>query len=354
MRLNPMLADEFDPATPGQVDEHPRPQCTPPGRSEDIEEYDPTGFQRELSAGIHLADEVAYKALIDNDKERLAQHRSQLRGPEDSGQGFLATPWLLIHPGRQLTETAIMQPALILYLGLSDPAWAHSGVTCPCGTPLDADTANEHLWQCNKHGTTKDPHNTFLNALDPIVTTLPGSSTITRPKPGCPAPGCIMDMAVTGLTSMPGMQLCVDVTISNPRSADHLPSSHANANAAAEAGHREKLSRYAHLLTQTDLLFPVSIELFGGTHTTVVKQLRKWAEEVAIVAKGRPQLKGKIFQGWRIHLSYWLMRGRVAFFEASKLRCIEPDAHDRRKAAKTGFVGRWCSKRSERTRFGTG
>jgi len=76
--------------------------------------------------------------------------------------------------------------------------------------------------------------------------------------------------------------------------------------------------------------------------------------EKCAVAKGRPQLKGKIFQGWRIHLSYWLMRGRVAFFEASKLRCIEPDAHDRRKAAKTGFVGRWCSKRSERTRFGTG
>ena len=62
---------------------------------------------------------------------------------------------------------------------------------------------------------------------------------------------------------------------------------------------------------------------------------------------------GIIFHGWRIHLSCALMEGRVAFYQASITKSLEPGGgHQQQGVDKQSFVERYSSQRSARTTHG--
>ena len=336
----------------------PHLRSPPADAPADIEEHDPTGFQRLLATAIHKADEATYRVAISTDPARAAQHLSQCpNGPRDSGVGFLATQWLLIHPARQLIPTNTMRSALLLYLGLPDLDAAPPSAACPCGAALSADTAFTHFWSCTQHSTTAVPHNHFGNAFDCIYRQLPGRVAISNLKKDCAVRNNkYADKRVTGIITTVGRRLLQDQTVAHPGVQAHLHvGSSITANVAADAAHQKKLSHYANSLNdQTDILFPVAVEVFGGVHKSVIKQFRHWAADVAS-AKGVPRMAGIIFHGWRIHLSCALMEGRVAFYQASITKSLEPGGgggHQQQGVDKQSFVERYSSQRSARTTHG--
>lgn len=336
------------------------PLSTPPPASADDAKGRARGLQHTLAGPIHEADEQAYRELILPDTHRTAQHLSQ-RQDGDGGKGWLGTPWLQARPRDQPIATPIMRVGIMLFLGLPDLQIGAEDTSCPCSTVLDSAKALTHFSSCNLHHWTKH-HDSVGNALDEIYTSLPGNVLIVNNKTGIPQSGDIMDKVVSGISSLGGRRMLQDQTVPNPHVTTNIGAAIATANATANSAHDTKLARYLpqpgpqrDLFNQKFEFFPISMEMWGGTHDTVVKRLGGFAQDAAKAKGLGPKAAAGILQIWRRHLSVALMMARVEFYLASLERCIEPGAKARRDRFQGSYVGDYVRLPSARVpRWGTG
>lgn len=256
------------------------------------------------------------------DKAGAAQHLSEC--------GWLGPPWLSALP-RGSTEMGQHTYLTAMSIFLELPIAAFEGRTCLCGEQLTAATGAQHVPLCRFFYKTT-PHNTFGDAYDNVLRSLPGQVRIVGEGGQAPALGTVQearlvggvqqlvdvsvfpDRLVTGIRSdPPAMRRVLDFTMLNARAKKYAFRGRAATEPlyAAKQGHRGKLRHYGRpgLLAPGDVVQPVAVEAHGGLHDDARQQLQQWARVVAGPNDG--EQGAGILAVWRMELSMGLLQARV-------------------------------------------
>jgi len=129
-----------------------------------------------------------------------------------------------------------------------------------------------------------------------------------------------MDKVIRQVECLAGLAIFQDHTLSNPCCDSYLGQAITTPLHAANQAHDDKLAKYQpHVNPTTAMLFPVAVEIYGGTHNSVVQQLSKFAAEVA---KSKGKTAGKHLGIWRRWLSITLLRQRCYLYQELLERAV--------------------------------
>ena len=252
----------------------------------------------------------------------------------------------LNHQGVHHISNEAFTTAVALHLSL--PIAAFEGLTCGCGCKLTGDSGPLHIVSCNQFA--KLPRSeTFQHAVDSIIhdvckdariegakqangqqvpcqayATVPVKNRDGTPKlDGAGVPmyrNIVPDRVVRQMIDSdigPSGRYIVDTAIPCPEAAHHLASGSATeALTAAARTYARKFATYAPVLKPQDKLMAVVCESWGGLHTGMRKQLRRWAFFVSQQADREDQLETdclspQVIAIWKMRLSCALLLGRV-------------------------------------------
>jgi len=292
------------------------------------EELRKNNLQRQLTAPVYEAAEAHYKQRMmeENHSERLAQHLSQRSTGPTGGPGWLGTSWLNVRHRAAEINAATMRTGLLIYLGLEDRSIAAAPPRCLCGCTLGPQVQATflHFWSCpksldvNRSGGASI-HHRFGLAFDAIYHQL-GAASIKDEQQGVPTANHRMDKVIRQVECLAGLAIFQDHTLSNPCCDSYLGQAITTPLHAANQAHDDKLAKYQpHVNPTTAMLFPVAVEIYGGTHNSVVQQLSKFAAEVA---KSKGKTAGKHLGIWRRWLSITLLRQRCYLYQELLERAV--------------------------------
>ena len=222
---------------------------------------------------------------------------------------------------------------------------------CPCGATLHPESARVHIHTCVNAASTYIIHNEVGRALTSIYASIPGVSVQTE-VPNCPAPGCRMDLVVSGLPGMSGRRLLVDHTITHPARASILHRTATVPAFAAEEKQTEKIAKYSNKLIPGDTFCAFPIETTGTTTQAVVDHFRQVASAAVSAREGTRATRRQValvLQTWCCLISLALMEGRARAYKAAQSLRI-PLGAPRPELRVVAAVDRWAVGYSGRRR----
>ena len=166
-------------------------------------------------------------------------------------------------------------------------------------------------------------HNELGRAFASIYASIPGARVV-KEKKNCPAPGCRMDLVVTGLPHLAGNRLLLDHTVIHPAGRKTVGNAASIPAYAAEEAQKIKIAKYSNLLIPGDTFSALPFEVYGTTTAASVKHLRKLAEAVISERDGERATKRQVshlLHSWRSLISVSLLEGRAKVYaEAERKR----------------------------------
>jgi hypothetical protein len=229
-------------------------------------------------------------------------------------------------------------------MGLPDSFLATGTVTCKCGElafPASSTAALQHISGCPKHAKTfahdifgRGPFGPFAS----VFTAMSSTALLAFEKIGYPTTGFKMDLVASGVPGYTG-GLAIDYTLTNPTNTSTLNNASLVPLFCAKEAHDDKIAKYQHLIPAGDVFVPFAVELYGGVHGTVVDVMQRWADQI-VQSQGAAAKLEVVLGIMRQSFSIALMKARVELYRQCIGNCIEPDAAQRRQAARNSFLYR--------------
>ena len=251
--------------------------------------------------------------------------------------------WTAGLPGRDSMDARTYHVNMAWSLGL--PIAAFDGLTCRCRCQLTAETGLAHVLSCQSLVFLRSGRHHLLGlAFDTITQEQPGVLRILGL--GCadaPTVGTIVDRdgtvhevkpdrIIIGIAGYaPAVRLIVDYVLPNPARASTTAAGTTKL-AAVNEEHAIKVAHYSQPelgLRAADRITPISIDLGGGVHPSVIRLLGGWAKRCAAFIGGGGdsvvERAQRILRGWQIRLAVALAHSRALFVEDA-LRALTPGA----------------------------